>query len=674
MGTWVDLNSQRYLVRGDIQRYKVDPTAPVVRQSGRQRLDSLTSRQSFIFPAPNFGIGMRRIRSDKIDDPMMARRSWDSEIDTRFEDAVLAILNEDSTEPTLSGHTLYRIVSSVEFKGDLWGLFDGKQDSDNAGQVYARKYTGSSTAWTGGGGVASDQDAGNPLQALDIAVVGDALVALVLGSSDGSDERDYVRARYSADGASWSTPSTQMGGQTGTNATAGGDTQDGKLVTIGGDIYGIINEADVGQIRIWKSTNEGVAWTQQSAVLTGERVNGAVAYFDLNGDEAPVFCTRDGVYAYDTSANVYQLLVRLIPDDNNGLGFTVWSNPFAPAQSLYCSTGDGDIIEYTWLGTSSGSIIRNVGPTKDDGLPTAKQGYVQHMAGSTRWLFYSYGGHAASRNATILAFDGKGHKIEFDGSGNHFMHKNTTANRRIDWIALSNADDGNLRLHFQERTAATTSATKFLAGPLITPASGIAKKYMATGVIDRPETDFGLPRDDAAFIGVFYQARDLGTTDEEYMNIDYGVNGATPSTDFGNIISGTQEVTLASGAGVSGKSIQIRENWNRSSGDSSKTPQANSLEVMYRKKIASLRGWRFTVDVANMAVEQQTPIATVIANLETAEANVPLQAFEDLPGGTTYYVDVTILGWLDEHGRSVSVYEDAEPNISAVQLQLQEVL
>ena len=58
------------------------------------------------------------------------------------------------------------------------------------------------------------------------------------------------------------------------------------------------------------------------------------------------------------------------------------------AQSLYCSTGDGDIIEYTWLGTSSGSIIRNVGPTKDDGLPTAKQGYVHSMAGSTRWLFY----------------------------------------------------------------------------------------------------------------------------------------------------------------------------------------------------------------------------------------------------------------------------------------------
>jgi len=673
MGTWVDLNSQRYLVRGDIQRYKVDPTAPVVRQSGRQRLDSLTSRQSFIFPAPNFGIGMRRIRSDKIDDPMMARRSWDSEIDTRFEDAVLAILNESSTAPTVSSNTIYRIARHVEFQGDLFGMFDGVLDADDGGKVFCKKYTGSSTTWEGGGEIGESQG-NHPVQPLDIAVVGDALVALVLGDIDGLGERDMIEARYSADGASWSAPSTRMNDRTGTNATAGGDRQDGKLVTIGGDIYAIVNKGSSGQVRVWKSANEGVAWTQQSAVLSGDRVNGAAPYFDLNGDAAPVFCTRDGIYAYDTSANLFQLLVKLMPDDNNGLGFTVWSNPFAPAQSLYCSTGDGDIMEYTWLGTSSGSIVRNVGPTKDDGLPTAKQGYVHSMAGSTRWLFYSYGGHAASRNATILAFDGRGHSVEFDGAGNHFMHKNTTANRRIDWIALSNADDGNLRLHFQERTAATTSATKFLAGPLITPASGIAKKYMATGVIDRPETDFGLPRDDAAFIGVFYQARDLGTTDEEYMNIDYGVNGATPSTDFGNIISGTQEVTLASGAGVSGKSIQIRENWNRSSGDSSKTPQANSLEVMYRKKIASLRGWRFTVDVANMAVEQQTPIATVIANLETAEANVPLQAFEDLPGGTTYYVDVTILGWLDEHGRSVSVYEDAEPNISAVQLQLQEVL
>ena len=91
MGTWVSLNSERYLIKGDIQRYKVDPLAPVVRQSGRQRLDSLLSRQSFIFPSPNFGFGMRRIRSDKIDDPVMARRSWDSEIETRFEDAVMAI-------------------------------------------------------------------------------------------------------------------------------------------------------------------------------------------------------------------------------------------------------------------------------------------------------------------------------------------------------------------------------------------------------------------------------------------------------------------------------------------------------------------------------------------------------------------------------------------------------
>jgi hypothetical protein len=673
MGTWVDLNSQRYLVRGDIQRYKVDPLAPVVRQSGRQRLDSLTSRQSFIYPAPNFGIGMRRIRSDKIDDPMMARRSWDSEIDTRFEDATLAILNESSTAPTLSNSTVQAIRRSVEFEGNLWGFFEATVDSDGSGQILSRKYTGSSTAWTNGGTVATAVDATSYLNVMDVGVVQDVGVILFKGKYDSGDTTSSFDVFHSDDFASWTNASTNISDVSATAAANGANLQDGKLVTIGGDIYAILIDAN-NQVRVWVSTNKGVAWTQKSAVVTGDRINGAVAYYDLNGDEAPIFCTRDSVYAYDTSANAFHILVRLMPDDNNGLGFTVWSNPFAPAQSLYCSTGDGDIIEYTWLGTSSGSIIRNVGPTKDDGLPTAKQGYVHRMVGSTRWLFYSYGGHAASKNATILAFDGKGHKIEFDGSGNHFMHKNSTANRAIDWVALSNADDGNLRLHFQERTAATTGVTKFLAEPLVSPASGVAKKYMATGVIDRPETDFGLPRDDAAFIGVFYQARDLGTTDEEYMNIDYGVNGATPSTDFGNIVDGTQEVTLASGAGVSGKSIQLRENWNRSSGDTSKTPQANSLEIMYRKKIATLRGWRFTVDVANMAVEQQTPIATVIAALETAEANVPLQAFEDLPGGTTYYVDVTILGWLDEHGRSVSVYEDAEPNISAVQLQLQEVL
>ena len=675
MGTWVSLNSERYLIKGDIQRYKVDPLAPVVRQSGRQRLDSLLSRQSFIFPAPNFGFGMRRIRSDKIDDPVMARRSWDSEIETRFEDAVMAILNESSTAPTLSGSTVQAIRRSVEFQGDLWGFFEATVDSDASGQILSRKYTGSSTAWTNGGTALTAINSSSYLNIMDVGVVQDVGVVLFKGkyaNGGGGTEADFD-IFHSADFASWTEASTNISDVSATAAANGANLQDGKLVTIGGDIYAILVDSD-NQVRVWASTNKAVAWTQKSAVLTGDRINGAVAYFDLNGDEAPVFCTREAVYAYDTSANVFHVLLRLMPDDNNGLGFAVWNNPFAPAQSLYCSTGDGDIIEYTWLGTSSGSIIRNVGPTKDDGLPAAKQGYVHRMVPSTRWLFYSYGGHAASKNATILAFDGKGHKVEFDGAGNHFMHKNTTANRAIDWLALSNADDGNLRLHFQERTAATTGVTKFLGEPLASPASGIAKKYMSTGTLDRPETDFGLPRDDAAFIAVFYQAREIGDTSAEYFNIDYGVNGATPSTNFGDIVSGTPEISLASGAGVSGKSIQIRENWKHNSGDTSLTPHANSLEIMYRKKIASLRGWRFNVDVANMAVQEQTPMATVLSNLETAESNVPLQAFQDLPGGTTYYVDVTILGWLDEHGRSVSVYEDAGPNISAVQMQVQEVL
>jgi len=341
--------------------------------------------------------------------------------------------------------------------------------------------------------------------------------------------------------------------------------------------------------------------------------------------------------------------------------------------SLYCGLEDGTIIEYTWLSTTQTPRIRVIGPNIDGGIDSDQEGYVVKSVSSFRWLFFAMGGNDANKKAAIWAYDGKGSLDGSKGAGFHFMHQTDTANRKIDWIALSNNDDDNLRLHFSVRTAASTGDTQFIQEPLAHPKSGVTIRYEATGVMDRPRFNGGMPRDDSAWIAVYRESDDLSASNSgEYINLDYGVNGDTPSTDIGDILSGAKELSLASGAGVSGKEFQLRENFTRDSGDTSQTPKAYDLEILYRKKPASLDMWMMTLDLRT-ADSPQRSLKTMRASIETAESNVPLQAFtySDI---STRYVTVKILGWTDKLGNRSTVYEDLPADVEFVEIELREVV
>ena len=860
---WITLNNSRFKTKGRIRRFKVDALASVVRQSGRQRLDSLTKRQSLVFPAPTYGMGLRRIPTDRIDDPTMARRTWDSMADTRHEAGVtLPLLSQDSTEPTSSGDTLYSMRFNLKFKGDLWGFWDGLDHSGADGFVVARKYTGSSTSWTGGGVVATA--AGSWIVPIWGTVVSNYMVVLVVNG----DDHQFYR---STDGATWAAASTQPTANMLVNQTTQSERINaGVCMTVGSTVYAFLWDEDNDEIEAWQSTNQGDDFTAVSGAIVapgGGPVGGAV-YLDLNGDASPCFSARDGIYALDTSASTVQKLRDLLQDDNTGFGLTRWSNPVTGIDGLYCGTGDGDIAEYVYLGgrgAQSSVITKSVGLTGGDGIVAKKQGYVHAMEPSPLALFYLYGGAASSRNAWIGAFDGKGSLPMSKGAGHHFMAQDATANRIWDRLALSNADDGIMRLHYhvhptltvstvavdasssatitagttvtfshttsiaanrymlvfvaqdasavvsitydsvsmtpisstplftgavhitafeliapatgsnnvvvtigasdavitvitftgvdqtkpkttvQENSAtsgtsntiavttiaggiavggvahdvneahtpntgdtehkdlgvdthrlsmntqaaaalgtATTTIgaswtssddnvhialcvlpatstlgdTLFLAEPLATPDSGVTRSFANpaasggganTGFIERPETNMGMPRDQAAFIAIFVEARDLsGSASGEFINENYGVDGATPTTDIGNMLSGTLELNIAggtNGAGVSGRSIQLREELDRA-GTATQSPLLVATEVMYRKKIPSLQGWEVTIDVQGMNVPQQESVQDIIDALNTAENAVPLQAFLEFPSGATnYYVAVTMASY-----------------------------
>jgi hypothetical protein len=384
-------------------------------------------------------------------------------------------------------------------------------------------------------------------------------------------------------------------------------------------------------------------------VFSASGVLGRALYFDLNGDLAPCFATAEEVFAVDLSGPTTQKILTMPSDANNARVMTTWANPFRDGiESLYISLADGTYLEYTWrVATGNSVALRRSGPNIDGGLDSDQEGYGTWGTSSSGFLYIAAGGSNANQSACIWATDGRGFADpEEPGSGWHFIRQHGTANQEIDVIALSNRDDGTMRLHYAARTAATVTDTLFILNPNSHPLSGDTINYQAAGTMDRPRIDGGFPHDSAAWFEVALEADGLSaSTSGEYINLDRGVNAATPSTDIGNILSGTRVLKIASGAGVSGREFQLRENYVRDGGNTAHTPKGYDVEVKYRKKLNkttegsdssdSYRTFVMDIDIQATASLQVRPAEDVLNDLFDAEGNIVGQSFEVATIGTS---------------------------------------
>ena len=706
MAHHMSLNSLNYVLVPDgqgnhIREERIDPFGTVVPREGVQRVGNIIPWNQFNLPAATNGFGLQKVLARDIDNSDKLKRSKMSHLDTRFLPTTLARANASSTKPSVTDVTFNRITTSFEHTNGLWtmweSIFDGSPDES---RVYLVDYTGSSTTWgnevdTGitediTFGDANTLPPGGTTIAIDSTVDGGEIIAIVVGGID-VQSNDHNIYHKNGPLASWTLASTNLtqdkvdDSADGAVKVARGDDQHlGRIETVTGvGVYTMVWDQDSDLVIIEKSTNLGVAWAVVDAAATGcpSGVHGSAVYYDLNGDPAPVFTTDDGVYALDTSSNVVQKLVSFTTDANNGRICHTWANPYNNGrQSLYVSLASGEILEYTY--SSSGASVRLLNFNLFGAIDADMSGYGTYAVSSNDWLFFAYGGHAAGKKAWIGAYSGQGSVGDDPSAGFHFIFQNDTANRKIDWMALSAADDGNMRLHFQERTGTTTSDQEFILNPLAHPESGLTINYVASGVQDRPRLDMGFPFDNAAFFEVGLEADDLsGSTSGEYINLDYGVNAATPSTDIGNILSGSRKLQIASGAGVAGREIQIRENYARS-GTTANTPKGYDMEITYKKKLNkttagndesdTYRRWIMDVDIIQTANQENRNVQAVLGDLYEAEGNTIGQAFSYGLSGTRY-VDVKVMGL--RHGLSqVSDETRAEASkVTTVTLQLDEV-
>ena len=459
------------------------------------------------------------------------------------------------------------------------------------------------------------------LMPLDLVVSGSYLVALIAAN-------DEIYVYRSTDGASWTVNSTgQLGSALLDSSVSAGESIDaGKLIEIGGELVAVLWDETNSKIIFFSSTDNGDNWSAENDaggaavnIYSTSGVKGVAVMAGTDGEDKLYIGTDSGLWECDTPPTNWKLyhIDKMAGSSENCRDMVVYRGELWYPVGVDDNTAAG--MRVLNNNNRNRDISSDLGLDFGDGVPSDLLGPFKKLFVAGDFLFASVGGGAANRNARIVCWN---------GNGWHHIARSSTANKEIQWMHVSSADDGAIGtplLHYNISTGTSTSTSHYIEYPLTNPASGVALKREdysdgQSGTIDLPYYDLGIPQENKNFLATHVMADDLDSAsgaDKEFINVDYGVNGAALTTDLGDILSGTSRLTFGSGAGVSGKNLGLRLNLNRG-GTNTNTPKIKDIvvegvispEVSYEHQLI--------IDIKETAINTGLNVETVISNLETA--------------------------------------------------------
>ena len=470
------------------------------------------------------------------------------------------------------------------------------------------------------------------LMPLDLAVSGPNLVALYLAN-------DEYHVSLSTDGATWTASST---GQIGSShvllnsVTTGEDIDAGKLAEIGGELVAAIWDETNSKIVFFKSTDNGDNWSAENDaagaavnIYSTSGVKGLAVMTGTDGEQKLYIGTETGLYECDTAPTNWTIehVDKMSGSADNCRDMIVHQGSLWYPVGADTNTAAG--MRRLTNTTNSRNFDTGLGLDFGDGVTSDLLGSFKKLISAGDFLFASVGGGAADRNARIVCWNNKGW---------HHIARSATANREIQWMDISSADDGAIGtplLHYNIKTATSTSTSHYIEYPLTNPTSGVALKREdhsagQSGTIDLPFFDLGIPQENKNFLAAHVIADDLDSatgSDKEYINVDFGVDNAALTTDLGDITSATSKLPFASGAGVSAKNLGLRLNLNRSNTNTG-TPKLRDIVVEGYVSPETFYEHQMVVDIDATAQQTGQSIETVISNLETLINSVIQTSFK----------------------------------------------
>ena len=595
--------------------YLPEALAVAIRDTGLQRRSDFTRYMRLVFNDwTKYGIGWSRMRRDRGRGEHGMR---DADALTRYEHAIyLPLLDQDAT---VTAPAIVVSRFAVDRAAAVW-LFGETAAAGGYTDICAKPFTGSTATW----GAGSIFDVGSFTHVLYDGVVGGTTGDVGVVYSRGVSTVTLCFRRWN--GSTWSAEVTIA--TIGAISGNGVDSNRAKIVAFEDDFY--IIAVVSGTLRVFKSTDNGATWAQVGSDFIAAEVMGRTVWMDLNGDPAIVWHTESGVYALDISASAVQLLMTKIggrSDDYAGEGMAVANG------RLYVPSAQGGMWELELLTGGVVAVKHIAAPA----LPTARQGFIRYMETAEGWIFCAYdNGRLTGTQPSIFAWD----TIK---RAWHSELLRGTAGKQIQWLHISSADDGTVRLHYAERSGLTadhnsTTDERFLADILTDPASGKTIKYEADGYVEIAEDDLGDPHANGAVYESLVEADDLSAADTgEYIKHLYGADGAAwDAATLGNYLSGTKAQKWGTNSlGLALKTIRHRLELYRDAADNTQTPKLKEFEFRaYKNLAAGLLGWIVPIDLEATARTYGRDTEQVISDLETILGSNTLVLFEFGKSGT----------------------------------------
>jgi hypothetical protein len=468
--------------------------------------------------------------------------------------------------------------------------------------------------------------------ALDMIATGSYLIALVTFI-------DGIHAYRSTDGATWTVSNTnEIGsGLLANSVQAGEDIDAGLLAEIGGEIVAVVWDEDNGQIIFYSSTDDGNNYSRENdagsaavSIHSTSGVKGLAVMVGVDGEDKLYVGAPDGLYEVDTAPTNWtvQLIDKLPQSSHNCRRMVVHQGSLWYPIGVDNSTPAG--MRKLTNSNRARQIDTNLGLAFGDGVESDMLGPIRWMQSAGEYMFATVGGGAASRNARVICWNGKGW---------HHMARFVTAEKEIQWMHISNLDDGaegTPMLHYNVKTATSASSMFYQNYPLTNPNAGVTITREdhtdgQAGQIELPYYDMGIPQENKNFLAAHVIADGLDSTASSsttHITIDYGTGSdARSTTDLGDILSGTSKLTFGSDAGISAKNVGLRLNLHRD-GTASSTPKLKDVVIEGYVVPGVAYEHQMTIDIEATARAVGLSSDTVISNLKTMVSTVTQVAFD----------------------------------------------
>lgn len=607
--TVVTLNSKQYVTDG-VQRETIAEFSPSYRTTGTQKRSDRTgvSRHSFTFDK---GLG---VETFDFNNPDHYGRYYDSATcDTRFPGQVTPSLlintatgpEEEIAEDTVS------IGAMENYKSNLYGL--AKYVDTSAGNhdctLYKFDPDHATTQWDL---VTTIWDAGADLDTVaigDLKRHGAYLFASFFVYDAGAAPAVYAHKVYETTANAGNIWSAKV---TGLPAAAVND-QTNHILSFGTTLLLTLWDDSAGEVLVYKSTDNGANWAKVCSIASAGPSLGMASWVNHDGDDVPWIRLRESFGWIDLTNSVYQRMVDVPTESATAKGIMVWN------ADLYVPSQEGMKQCYY-----SGSELRveSMGLTNKGAIaPLWSIGPATAMTRTDSWLIAAQAGQDASHYA---------HNSAWDGSAWHRIICRAVVNQRIVAIAVSDADDNLVRLHYAVRTA-TDTTTMFYLDYLLDNPIHLEGTMKFNTPDDLTTVKFG--GDEPETNGIAYRLEIRADDLEDavaYISVYYGINGEAPTTNtLGTFNASNTAFDFASGVGVAFKTIQFYLSFVRAAADKTKRVVLRDMVLYYKKKPARRQAYIFVIDLEETHRLDMTRTAEdIVSQLETDMDTQTLLALE----------------------------------------------